>query len=493
MTVRATACSPAALPGVLLFSWVGVAVGITLDDGRYSGIALAFVLVATVLTAVLVWWPARLLSFTSRPLAGQILAALGVMATTSLIVVTPLIWHRRYGAGGELFVVSQIFSGLAALIAVVAIVRTGRADRMGTRSHPRAWFGAVLLLAVAAGVTMLLSAAHPQIDVFYLLQGSTDGLWHGADMYRQQWAPSRASYPSGGLFNVYPYLPWTSVLLAPFRLLFGDVRYGEILATVIAAVTVRSIARRAQTPAVLVMLAPLLLVVLPKVTYAQQQAWTEPLLVALLAGMVWAVQCGRGVVAVLCFAVALASKQHVALLLPLAACWPAFGPRRTVAAAGTALLGVSPWILAGPADFWHDAVTTNLDYPVLNWGLDLPAAAARHGYQLGFGLTALALVAAYAAAIHGVRRRPDAWGFATGGALVLLVLDLTNKQSFFNHYTLPMGLLAIALAACGPITEATAARVERSVRRREADEHGALQERGLARERRLVPERRELV
>jgi hypothetical protein len=506
MTVRATACSPAALPGAVLFSWVGVAVGITLNDGRYSGISLAFVLVGALLAALVVLQPGRLSSFTARPYAGQILAALGVMAATTLIVLTPLSWHRRYGAQGDMFVVSQVFSAFAALTAVVAVFRAGRADRMGTRSHSARWFTAVVLLAVAAGVSMLLSAAHPQIDVFYLLQGSTQGLWHGADMYRQQWGPSRAGYPAGGLFDVYPYLPGTSVLLAPFRLLLGDVRYGEILATVIAAVTVRSIARQARTPAVLMMLAPLLLLVMPKVAYAQQQAWTEPLLVALLAGMVWATQRGHGALAVLCFAAALASKQHIVLLLPLAACWPAFGVRKTVVAAGTALLAVIPWIAAGPADFWHDAVTTNLNYPVLNWGLDLPAAASRHGYELGFGLTVLALVTAYAAAIRGLRRRPDAWGFATSGALVLLVLDLTNKQSFFNHYTLPMGLLAIALAACGPVAEAenavtarkaalapNAVSDEMSVRGGEADEHRTFEDRGLAGERRLIPEGRELV
>jgi hypothetical protein len=32
-------------------------------------------------------------------------------------------------------------------------------------------------------------------------------------------------------------------------------------------------------------------------------------------------------------------------------------------------------------------------------------------------------------------------------ALVLLALDLANKQSFFNHYTLPLGLLVLALVA----------------------------------------------
>ena len=77
---------------------------------------------------------------------------------------------------------------------------------------------------------MIAAAPKPHIDVFFLLQGSTKGLCPGEDMYRQQWAASRASYPSHGLFDVYPYLPWTSVLLLPFRLVFGDIRYGLVAA-----------------------------------------------------------------------------------------------------------------------------------------------------------------------------------------------------------------------------------------------------------------------
>ena len=61
-------------------------------------------------------------------------------------------------------------------------------------------------------------------------------------MYQQTWVPSPQVYRSGGLFAVYPYLPWTSVLLAPFRLALGDIRYGEIVALAVTAVTLRSVA-----------------------------------------------------------------------------------------------------------------------------------------------------------------------------------------------------------------------------------------------------------
>ena len=294
----------------------------------------------------------------------------------------------------------------------------------------------------AAGVTMIASAPEPHIDVFFLLQGSTKGLFHGADMYRQQWAASRATYPSHGLFDVYPYLPWTSVLLAPFRLIFGDIRYGLVLGLAISAIVARKLLPTAPVAAAPALL-PLLIALYPKVTYGYQLSWTEPLLIALLAGMVLAVERGRLNLAVVLLALALASKQHIVLLLPLTALWPRFGWRRTVAAAGGALLMISPWIIAGPRDFWHDAVGANVG---LGYRADALCIATffhkAFGIDPGFALTGLGLLAAY---LLAWRIRGDAFGFCAGAALLVLALDITNTQSFFNHYTLGMALVVLAI------------------------------------------------
>jgi hypothetical protein len=190
-------------------------------------------------------------------------------------------------------------------------------------------------------------------------------------------------------------------------------------------------------------LLPLLIALHPKVTYADQLAWTEPLLVALLTGMVLASVRGRTGLAVACLALALASKQHIILLLPLTALWPRFGLRRTVVAAGSALLLVSPWIIAGPRDFWHDAVDANLG---LGYRADALCIATwvhkTFGHDPGFALTAVGLLIAYALAW---RVRGDAFGFCAGAGLLVLMLDITNTQSFFNHYTLGMALVALAV------------------------------------------------
>jgi hypothetical protein len=317
----------------------------------------------------------------------------------------------------------------------------------------------VLGLAVASGVMMILAAPVPKIDVWYLLQGSARGLTRGADMYRQSWAPSRIGYPVPGLFDVYPYLPGTTVLLLPAWLLVGDVRYGLLAALVVAAVLVRRLATaptstgtRARRPAPVPPALALLLVLFPESMYALQQSWTEPLLVAALAGAVAATRAGRGVLAVLCVAAALASKQHIALLVPLLAVWPAFGPRRTLAAAGLAVVAVVPWIIVGPADFWHDAVRVNLDYPVLANSLSVPGWLHQYGITLGYLPIAVVLAGSY---LLAWRVRGDAAGFCAGSALVVLTLNVMNKQSFFNHYTLPMGLLVLA-AACAARSEPSA-------------------------------------
>jgi hypothetical protein len=263
----------------------------------------------------------------------------------------------------------------------------------------------------------------------------------GKDLYRQTW--SGHAY---GLRNQYPYLPWTSVLLLPAWILTHEVRVGLLAASVLATLGARRLALvndlSGSVPSAFL---PLLLVGYPLFAFGLQQSWTEPLLLALLAGMLLAVRTGHLRWAVACLAVALATKQHVVLLLPLAALWPEFGWRRSLASAGLGFVLVLPWFVAGPKNFWDDAVLLNLHYGVLRRGLDLPALALRHGVMLGFAVTMIAVGLAYLIAVLRLPR--TAVGFAAGGGLVELALDVFNKQSFFNHYTLAMGLFVLALVA----------------------------------------------
>lgn len=445
---------------LLLGGWVAVALGIGTHDGRYALPSLALVVIGTVLVGAGVAAAGSRSGIRLRlPAAPAWTGRVALAAAALTVGAAPLIWHPRYFAHGAGWTASQVLAAAGGLLAAAtALPSFGMLESLKGRRWP---FWTALGLMSAAGVTMIAAAPQPHIDVFFLLQGSTKGLLSGDDMYRQQWAATRASYFSHGLFDVYPYLPWTSVLLLPFRVIFGDIRYGLVTSLAVAAGLSRRMAHGATRPAgqpvrYVPALLPLLIALHPKVTYADQLSWTEPLLVVLLAGMVLAAERGRTAIAVACLMLALASKQHIILLLPLAALWPRFGLRRTLISAGGALVLVLPWIVAGPHDFWHDAVDANTGLGYRSDALCIATWVHKEfGHDPGFALTGLGLLFAYAIAW---RVRGDAFGFCAGAGLLVLALDITNTQSFFNHYTLGMALVVMAVCLrAGQPTDPSAA------------------------------------
>jgi hypothetical protein len=335
----------------------------------------------------------------------------------------------------------HVIDALAAATAALAVATTFA----GPPWRWRLW-----LLAIAAaggtGIVTIVVVSNPGIDVWQLLQQSSTGLLHGHDMFRQHWVNST------GLQAVYPYLPLTTVLLAPFRWLFGDVRYGLLAATLVAAWLLGR--RRPQTPPVAA-----LLFTVPAWPLLVDRSWTEPLLILALAVTVLACRAERPGIAVVALAVALATKQPIVLLLPLFALWPRFGLRRTLVSIGLAVLAVLPWVIAGPRDFWHDAGHAELALGVKSDSLGLPGLLLRHGDRVGFWLLGLALLLGYAVVLARVPRTPS--GLALGCAVLMAVYDFANKQTYFNHWQLPLGLIVIALAVSDAPAESPATAVDR--------------------------------
>jgi hypothetical protein len=403
--------------GGVLVGWTLLGIGDSAAEGQFSHFSLACVLAGLGVVVVVVASGARLAIpdgwLLAIPVAGCLVAVIHHPAS-------------RY--------IAMSSAGLHATQALV-IAASGIAllSLWARRAWRLAAFLAIAGLVTAAALTTVGLDSHPGIDVWVLLQQSSDGLRHGADMYRQHWIGSN------GLQAVYPYLPGTTVLLAPFRWLFGDVRYGLIAASVLAAWLVRRTAPDA--PAAL----PALILIAPHWVFLIDQSWSEPLLIAALAGAILALRSERPWLAVIALAVALACKQHIVVLLPLFAIWPSFGLRRAIAAGALAVLAILPWIIAGPRDIWHDAVHANLALGVQTRALNLPSLFARHGVTFGFWFLIVMIAAAYALVIFRLPRTPS--GLALGAALVMWTLDVSNKQTYFNHYTLPLALLVIAVAA----------------------------------------------
>jgi hypothetical protein len=319
----------------------------------------------------------------------------------------------------------------------------------------RAWWaaGAVAVTGYAACAAIaIISSPRPRIDVWVTLQQASDGLGRGENFYAMNWTGSP------GIQDAFTYLPWTAVLLAPGRWLFADVRWALAFWTLVAVAGVWMLARGAatrHTRGTWVWTAAAvtgLLVLAPGTLSQLDQAWTEPLL---LAGLVWwavLVQRDRAWWAVIPLALACASKQHLALLLPVLLLWRPFGWRRVVATGALTGVLIAPWFLASPSDFVHDTISLLVGFHPIKFANTLYLLALNtFGVTLPFAVTGVAVLGTLAAVCWTVwRRQPVLADVLRWLALVLLVANLVNKQAFYNQFWLVGSLVVVSLALAAP-------------------------------------------
>jgi hypothetical protein len=435
-----------ALPGpLLLVAGAGVA---TISVVRYDlRIVAAYTMLALVLASWL-WRRGGRVRFTPAG-SGIMLAAAAVV-----ILLAPTFTYLPEGSART---VRWLLAG-SALVAAAA-------QMLAWRHAPDAG------LVVAAGGYLTATALlvygdpAPRIDVWYTLQGAADALAQGDNPYTQVWVGPP------GIMQAFTYLPGMAVLLAPGRWLAGDVRWSLAVVTVAGALAVRALAgpglrsdeepgsgsrsdgyRPSPRPAAA--LAALLLL-LPGTQTQVEQAWTEPLLLAGLAGAGLALTRRRLLLAAVLLALALASKQHVAMLLPVLAAWPRVGLRRVTVATGLAGVLMLPFFVADPAAMWHDTVTLLVDFPPLKFADTLFIAALRELHWLPpFWLTGALVLAAVGSVSWVVYRRDPGLGEVLRWcALVLLIANLLNKQAFYNQYWLVLALILASWAVPEAVPE----------------------------------------
>jgi hypothetical protein len=330
----------------------------------------------------------------------------------------------------------------AATLAVLATLVVPRRYR---------WPTAIGVLAtLAAGYTLVVrGSVKALIDVWVILQGGSLGAAHGLNPYEMAFG----QVPPGQVNDCFNYLPVTFLAPIPTRLAFGDVRYAEA-AVLLAGVAALAWQARATLNRVALPLA-LLVGVLPGSLYEVQQAWNEALLVGALVGAAVLAERGHSWWAVGCVAGALATKQHVVLLVPLLAFWPQFGWRKALAAAAGGAALCLPWYAWDRPRFTHCTVDFFLDLPARSDSLSI-----WHWLPDGTGTPVLlaAALGAYALAVRVLPR--DGAGLLLGWGAILGAWDLVNKQSFMNQWLLVAQLTVAGLALAATIRDEDTARSE---------------------------------
>ncbi|MGL5864628.1 MAG: hypothetical protein ACRCYX_01985 [Dermatophilaceae bacterium] len=385
------------------------------------------VLVLTAVTTLLAWWLIRRVEIRWPPWCAPVI----LLGSVVITLTVPLFSYLRDG-----WLIAALSGLVVGGIACAALLF------VGTRRAAGAAFGVAVGTHLAVGAVAILGDRAPRIDVWVVLQQGADALGRGDNIYSQLWVGSP------GVRDIFPYLPWMGALTAPGRWIAGDVRWAllawsvALLAGIWALAGGRAV--RAGSVAAVLVLAPGTLTQI-------DQAWTEPVLAALIVWWAVLVHRGRPWWAVVPLALACASKQHLALLAPVLLAWPGFGWRRTLATGGLTGVLVLPWLVADPRAFVNDTVVALVEFPPIRfantWYLVL---LNEHGVELPFAASgALMLVAVLVAAAAVHRRAPDVDEVLRWLALVLVVASLVNKQAFYNQFWLVAVLVAASVAA-GP-------------------------------------------
>ncbi|NYG05600.1 hypothetical protein BJ986_000087 [Phycicoccus badiiscoriae] len=423
--------SVAVSSSVFALAWLVFFTALQWSVVRYRIPIVAALTAATIALAWWQWsgWRVRL----TRPAAALVLAgsALATLAVPLFSYLAP--------------------TGLAVATTVLVVAPLLAAVLLGARGSRAAWAaGLVAVVGYAACAAIaVISSPRPRIDVWVSLQQASDGLARGENFYAMTWTGSP------GVKDAFTYLPWTAVLLAPGRWLFGDIRWALAFWTLVAVAGIWALARGAGSrPAGssagrdwvwTAATVTALLVFAPGTLTQLDQAWTEPLL---LAGLVWwavLVQRDRAWWAVIPLALACASKQHLALLLPVLLVWRPFGWRRAVATGALTGALIAPWFLASPPDFVHDTISLLVGFHPIKFANTLYLLALNtFGVTLPFAVTGVVVLGTLAAVCWTVwRRQPALAEVLRWLALVLLVANLVNKQAFYNQFWL-VGALVVA-------------------------------------------------
>lgn len=403
---------------LVLAAWGAAANTAIMAVFTVHGIVVLGVVAIAVLVAV---WFGVFQTF--PPTAVVVVLALGAVAT---LIVTPPVTNVT----GNGWLVPAVVVGVVASASPLLV--------LWRRFSPGRLAVVPLVLTGLAFAGVIVGSA-PTIDVWVIFQQVANGLLHGVNPYDM----SFTGVPDGQTSTCFNYLPVTFLVTGPSRWLFGDVRWLEaacLLGT--GALLTRHAVRQGSGRGRIALAA--LVALTPGALLVAQQAWNEPILLLGIVASAVLMERGRWNWAMVPFGLALATKQHLVLLLPLLLLLPKFGWRRVLGTVGVAVAVSLPWVVANPARFTsctasfflgEQAPVKSLSiYRLLPAPIQLPVLVV--GLVLAFGL-----------ALSRCPRTPA--GFLVSAGTVFAVFDLLNKQTFVNQWWLAATLLVSGIVLGG--------------------------------------------
>jgi hypothetical protein len=344
---------------------------------------------------------------------------------------------------------------------------------LGARIEPRvmrrARFFAFGALAFASGVIVIRLSPAPIIDVWDLQMRAAKALLRGENPYVTVTAPLTCPQweEAGFTQNPYCYLPG-ALYVGVIGLLTGnDVRYAMLFAIMAAGAALGAIPRSpgsclgqanssAGEPRVsLVEDAPaLFLWLMPSLFFILEMAWLDPVSLACVCIAVAAYLGGRPLLCAAAIGCALASKQPMFWLVPLAAFAFRLRPRDWIVAAGVCAVLVLPFAFANFGALKYATFDFQKMLPPRDDALGAAVWCKRVLYKtlpvsVAFSLAA-AVVGAAALRARAIGPPGDVVQrgrlFAQAAALTYFTFFFFSARAFANFYFLVAGLASLAAA-----------------------------------------------
>jgi hypothetical protein len=353
---------------------------------------------------------------------------------------------------GVIAAIAQFLPGppnpFVAGLVLAAVAALWLAPRIPALARHRLWPAAALLIASHAVFILIVPSPEHQ-DVYRFLNLGVDALARGQDPY------SFVTRTGPEVFKL-TYPPAILLLVAPFRLLLGDIRWAYVAAEAATVALLALWLRRRQGGRLwgwqdALILTPL---VLPRASQGfyvfSNHEWV---LLALAAAAILAASAGRWVVAGVALGLGICSKQYF-VVFPALFLLPLVRRRSLLVGGGVAILIALPFLIWDPGNFLFDLRGALTDVPdpdrLTVWamakaaGLNLGETGARLLLAAGLGLTA--------GLAWWSRRRLDRSLMACG--LALMLFSLCSPFAAYNYYVYAVVFLTWGLLVREPGVEA---------------------------------------
>ena len=323
-------------------------------------------------------------------------------------------------------------------LAILALIAFG--GWVVSRRSRTTWLGAASLVVVAGAALATRFAivafdVEPGFDVHLIQEAGGRAILAGANPYLADTA-----YHAG-----YPYWPLSAVLAAG-GLLFGDARWGLLVADAVTVAAFIVTARNVGAPGRVGALAAALLLWNSSGLYLTWQSLPEPAVIALAAvGVALLTRPrARGLLAGVALGLAIGVKQLGLGMLPFLPLsrdrgrWTAFAVASAVS--GAILLAFLAW---SPDAFLTGTISSHLVEPARDYAVNLldPLPGVLPRLNVPFVVTAiLALGIGLAVRL----RWPDSIdGWLAATAAMFTIAFATIGISFVNYYQIPLALLLL--------------------------------------------------